>query len=154
MKRLVLLLFVIYCSKQLSAQSEYYVYPPLCDVKSLGNVKFDSTYTVIYCNFISDTIDRIYVRSNLIDQESVIGWIIVYSAWDRNDISPDLVCLNEKDKGGERIVNLTEKTKIRGIFMRDRPIIIINPYTCKLYYLEDKDLFQLYIDENPDDDGW
>ena len=145
-----------------SAQKEFYVYPPLCDsVINEAAFAWDSSFVRIDCEILSNSVDTLYVMENLVNSSSVPGWIIIYSFWDQGNEDEFIklegidrrICLSNVDSGYETSTNPTDTTSIKGVYARRRPIAIINSFTCDVYYLESKDLFKLYVwDEDFDDE--
>lgn len=141
---------VINSSYSAYGQLSYYIYPPACKVADLELITIDSTFLRIGCSLFSDSISTLLVRHDLVDVLSIPGWVIIRSGWNDSLVSKPTyqVCLNDKDIGREVITYYHENRTIQGIYERSRPILILNLYDCKILYLENEDLFQLYTESN------
>jgi len=161
--KVFIILYLVFSSwSSLFAQRKFYVYPPLCDsVFSESAFQWDSSYMRIDCEILSDSVKTFYFKNSVVNTVSVPGWIIIRSYWEQGDEDKFIiidgiekeVCLENVDKGFENFIDPKETGEVKWVYGCRRPIVIINTLGCKIYYLERKDLFQLLVSrENNDDD--
>lgn len=140
---------------EIHAQESYYIYPPI-KAKDLTRCDLDTThkFTHLSCYFRTNENYSFYVKNELIDTTSMLGWTLIYSNWKDDIIYSKLEYLGNKqiefelnklDHGYDTFINPNEKTDINGVYTRKRVIAILNFYTCKIYFMENLSFFQKVI---------
>lgn len=167
MKKIILnILFglqVIFCYTQ-----NFFIYPPVNDTISISEIRSDTTFKSISCHLEGDSFKTYFIHGSRFDYQSVNGWVIVRSWWQDEQTQDSVsifgkrykVDLNVTDSGYEIFYEqygVRLKNEIQGIPVctRLRPILIVNVYTCQVFYIENEALFHSQKKISLcDGDGW